>query len=346
MSRSKILVTGGAGFIGSHTVAELHHAGYKPVIIDNFSNSQRFIIDRINTACGEKIEVIEADCTHYDSMRKAIEQTKPAAVIHFAAYKSVNESVEKPLEYYHNNFNSLTVLLHLMQAYGINNLVFSSSCTVYGSPCEIPVRESTPLNKPESPYGYTKLMCEQLLFDLAKSNTNIKSVLLRYFNPVGAHPGGLIGEVPMGVPNNLIPYITQTAAGIRKELTVNGNDYNTPDGSCIRDYIHVVDLAKAHVASLGFLQQTNNKAEVFNLGTGKGHSVLECIKLFEEANDIKIPYKIGPRRKGDIERIWADTTKANKLLNWKTTYTLKDALQHAWKWQQQISNFITDEDEI
>jgi UDP-glucose 4-epimerase len=333
----KIIVTGGAGFIGSHTVVELFQAGYEPVIIDNFSNSQRFIIERIEKICGSNIKFYETDCRDSVAMNQIMADEKPYGIIHFAAFKSVNDSLANPELYYDNNVNSLLVVLESMKKNGIKNLVFSSSCTVYGNPSEIPVTENSTLNKPTSPYGETKVIGEEKINEFAKQNKDFHSVILRYFNPVGAHSSGLIGEIPSGVPTNLVPYITQTAAGWREQITVNGNDYSTSDGTCIRDYIHVVDLAKAHVAAIKFME--NNQSEIpviYNLGTGNGVSILEAIQSFEKVNGIKLPYCFGPRREGDVEKIYASVEKANRELHWECKHGIDDAMKHAWKWQQTL----------
>ena len=334
MKSKNIIVTGGAGFIGSHTVIELHRSGYRPIIVDNFSNSEHFIIDRINELCGEKITFYECDCTNEKELEEVFANETPIGVIHFAAYKSVSESIEHPLKYYHNNIGSLVVLLKLIKKYEVNQLVFSSSCTVYGEPQLIPVTENTELGDVKSPYGYTKIVGEQIIKDFCRSSDRTSSIILRYFNPIGAHSSGRIGELPRGIPSNLIPYITQTGIGTRDSLIVHGNDYPTTDGTCIRDYIHVVDLANAHVASLKWLEKENNSVvEVFNIGTGKGNSVMDVIKAFESISGILLNYKIDKRRTGDIIQIWASTDKAEKLLGWKPIFSLEDCLRDAWNWQ-------------
>ena len=334
----QIVVTGGAGYIGSHTVVELLNAGFEPVIIDDFRNSKPWIIDRIKKISGESVKVYDIDCTDEKAVQHVFnDNVRIFGVIHFAAYKAVGESVEKPIMYYQNNIDSLAIILKVMNNKGIENLVFSSSCTVYGEPKQPVVTESTPIQKAASPYGATKITSEQLIEFCVESGQKLKASLLRYFNPIGAHPSAEIGELPVGIPNNLVPYITQTANGIREQLTVYGDDYKTPDGTCIRDYIHVVDLARAHVQAIQWLlKQTNNVCEAFNLGTGKGSSVLEIIHTFEEVNGLKVNYKIGPRRPGDVEQIWADPSKANNELNWKCQYGIKDALKHSWAWEQTI----------
>jgi UDP-glucose 4-epimerase len=336
----KILLTGGAGYIGSHTAVELQNSDYEVVIVDNLSNSKADVIDRISRITGIRPTFIQADCTDNAAMKKIFE-TYPGieGIIHFAANKAVGESVEKPLLYYRNNIDSLLTLLELMPQYGVKGIVFSSSCTVYGQPEKLPVNEQAPIQPALSPYGNTKQINEEIIRDLIHSGAPYKSIILRYFNPIGAHPSAEIGELPNGVPQNLVPFLTQAAIGIRKELSVFGNDYNTPDGSCIRDYIHVVDLAKAHVVAVNrTLKETScEKLEYYNLGTGKGVSVLELINAFEKATGVKIPYKIVGRREGDIEQIWADPYRANEILQWKALETIEDTLRSAWKWQQKIN---------
>jgi UDP-glucose 4-epimerase len=336
----KILITGGAGYIGSHTVVELINAGYTPVIVDDFRNSKPFIIKRIEKITKQPILFHQVDCTDKEKMSlvfKAHSDLK--GVIHFAAYKAVGESVEKPLMYYKNNINSLISVLELMEEYKISNFVFSSSCTVYGEPDTVEVSENTPIKKALSPYGDTKITGEKIIEFAVKSSSHLKAVLLRYFNPIGAHPSGLIGELPQGVPNNLLPYLTQTVMGKRKVLTVYGNNYNTKDGTCIRDYIHVVDLAKAHVKALEWLfKQNKPSVEIFNIGTGQGNTTLDVITSFEKVNHKKVNYQIGNRRPGDVEQIYANTQKANTILEWNNEYTLADALKHAWNWEQKLNN--------
>jgi UDP-glucose 4-epimerase len=337
----KILVTGGAGYIGSHTVVELQQAGYEPVIVDNFSNSEERSLEGIKSILGRDLTCHRIDCTDAAALRSVFEQEQIiVGVIHFAAYKAVGESVEKPLMYYHNNVGSLVTLLQVMKEFDVQKLVFSSSCTVYGIPEQLPVTEQTPVQKANSPYGNSKKVCEEILTDLANSgNSNIKSIALRYFNPIGAHPSAQIGELPLGVPNNLVPFITQTAAGIREQITVFGDDYDTLDGTCIRDYVHVVDLAKAHVVAIERLLQNKADAiELFNVGTGQGNTVLEAIHAFERATGVKLNYKIGPRRPGDIPKIYADVTKATEVLGFRTTSTLEESMKSAWDWQLQLKN--------
>lgn len=339
--KTKILVTGGTGYIGSHTVVELQQAGYEVVIIDNLSNSHVGVLDGIETISGIRPTFVEADCTDIQALRQLFSNHPGIkGIINFAASKAVGESVEKPLLYYRNNLATLMNLLELMPEFGVKGIVFSSSCTVYGEPDTNPIDETAPIKPATSPYGNTKQISEEIITDYINSGVPIKSILLRYFNPVGAHPSALIGELPNGVPNNLIPYLTQTAAGIRKELTVFGNDYNTPDGSCIRDFIDVVDLAKAHVTAMKRMLDNDDtdNVEIFNLGTGRGLSVLELIDSFERATGVKVPYKIGPRRPGDIEKIWAEPKKANEVLGWKAETDIDDTMRNAWAWQCRLAN--------
>jgi len=331
-----ILVTGGTGFIGSHTIVELYSAGMDVVNIDNLCNSEIFINENVNAITGKKQTFIEGDVSDEETLRKVFSSHKIDAVIHFAAFKSVNESVEKPLEYYRNNIGATITLLKVMQEFNVNQLVFSSSCTVYGQPDVLPVTENSPIKNATTPYGFTKQICEQAILDFAKANPNFRTIILRYFNPVGAHHTGTIGELPRGVPNNLGPYITQTAAGIRNELKIFGSDYDTVDGTCVRDFIHVSDLATAHVAALKKLQDKNIKTEVYNVGTGTGNTVLEVVKAFEKATGVKVNYSITDRREGDIEKIWADTTKALNGLEWKPKYSLEDSMLHAWVWEKSL----------
>lgn len=333
----KVLVTGGTGFIGSHTIVQLVEAGHTPVIIDNLSNSEMKVLDGLEGILGFKPKFYNADCTDKSAFKGICETEKPEAIIHFAAFKAVGESVENPLAYYKNNIGSMTVVLETMKECGIWNLVFSSSCTVYGQPDTLPVTETTPDKDAASPYGYTKVVCEQMVRDVCASDARFKVALLRYFNPIGAHKSGLIGELPNGVPSNLIPFVTQTAAGLRSKLTVFGNDYDTHDGSCIRDFIHVVDLAKAHVASMAWLASVDSGYEVFNIGQGKGNTVLEVVKAFVKVTGVELPYEIGPRRAGDIEKIWADVTKSTEVLKWKTELNIEDALVDAWNWQLKLA---------
>lgn len=341
--KPKILVTGGAGYIGSHTVVELANAGYEPVIIDNFSNAEPSVLKGIEKIAGKPIKFYEGDCNDLAYLENLFRAEKNVSgIIHFAAYKAVGESVVEPLKYYENNIGSLMVLLKLMKKYTVSDIVFSSSCTVYGQPDQLPVTEKTPKKPAESPYGNTKQICEEILEDTVKGNQikkegklNIKAIALRYFNPVGAHPSSLIGELPIGIPNNLVPFITQTAAGMREKIVVFGDDYNTSDGTCIRDYIHVVDLAKAHVKALEYLakQDSPHFYDTFNIGTGGGNTVLEVIKTFEKASGQKLNYEIGPMREGDIEKIYANVEKANHLLEWRAKINLEESLRDAWAWQ-------------
>jgi len=337
--REKILVTGGTGYIGSHTVVELQESGYDVIVVDNLSNSSAEVLENIKKITGkrpvfEKFDLSEQELTNdfFSRVHGII------AIIHFAASKAVGESVEKPLLYYRNNLVSLMNLLECQIEFGIPYMVFSSSCTVYGQPDELPVTEQTPRKDAESPYGNTKRISEDILSDTIAANPVLKGISLRYFNPIGAHSSALIGELPLGVPQNLVPFITQTAVGLREKLRVFGNDYNTSDGSAIRDYINVVDLAKAHVMSIERLFEGKNKQnyEVFNLGTGKGVSVLEMVKAFEKATGINLKYKIVGRRSGDIEKIWADTSYANRELGWKAEKSLEETLLSAWNWEKNV----------
>jgi len=334
--RKKVIVTGGAGFIGSHVAVSLFEAGYKPILIDNFSNAEHQMIDGIQVITGEEPTLYEGDCTDKDFLRGVFQKEGPIfGAIHFAAYKAVGESVEKPLKYYRNNISSLVTLIDVMVSSGCRHLVFSSSATVYGDIKTLPVTELSPRKIAQSPYGNTKKICEEIMEDVFKSGAPLKSIALRYFNPIGAHPSAHIGELPLGVPNNLIPFVTQTAAEIREQLTVFGDDYNTPDGTCIRDYINVMDLAEAHVATLGYLEEIEQEKcfDVLNVGTGSGHSVMEVIKAFENVNDLKLNVCIGNRRAGDIEAVYADVKKAEQQIGFKVTRTLEDSLKSAWNWQ-------------
>ncbi len=333
----KILVTGGAGFIGSHTVVELVNAGHEPIIIDNFNNSDKSVLNRIEQILGKSIKAYENDCNDTDILEKICIDENIEGIIHFAAHKAVGESVALPLKYYENNVGSTLNVLKVMLKLNIKNLVFSSSCTVYGQPDEIPVTESTPRKPATSPYGNTKTICEDILRDTITAGNPLKIISLRYFNPIGAHETALIGELPNGVPSNLVPFITQTAAGIRPKLTVFGNDYDTPDGSNIRDFIHVVDLAKAHVASLELLDKhSDNYYDVFNIGTGKGNSVLEIIETFEQVCQVKLNYEIGERRPGDVEKIYGDVSKAERVMGWKAEKSLAESLADAWRWELKL----------
>lgn len=332
----KIIVTGGAGYIGSHTVVELYNNGFEPIIVDNFSNSDRSVLDGIQGILGKKVKLYEGDCTDKSFMRGVFRIEDPFGAIHFAAYKAVGESVEKPLKYYHNNIESLVILLNCMEEFNCKNLVFSSSCTVYGTPDQLPVTEASPIKKAESPYGNTKQIAEQIIDDTVNSSDNLSAIALRYFNPIGAHPTSNIGELPIGVPANLIPYVTQTAAGFRDELTIFGDDYNTPDGTNIRDYIHVVDLAIAHVKTLQYLENTNNQFDYINIGTGNGNSVLEIVETFKKVTGAPLSFRIGNRRAGDVEQVYASVDKSKNLLNWETELSLEDALMDAWNWQKSL----------
>lgn len=328
-----ILVTGGAGYIGSHSVIELHRQGYNVLIADNFVNSTPKVINHLKTITGKNFNFIEVDLCDYNELERLTAEYKITGVIHFAAFKSVGESVESPLKYYENNIQSLINVLRLCEQKTICNVVFSSSCTVYGNPKSIPVNELTPIKKAESPYGKTKVYSEEILSDYHKTSS-ISICNLRYFNPIGAHESGLLGDFPVGKPNNLLPYVTQVAAGLREKLSVFGNDYNTKDGSCIRDYIHVVDLAKAHVNAIDFNQKNDNTYSVFNIGTGRGVSVLELLKTFEKVNYVPVNFEITQRRSGDVGAIYADCKEAKEKLNWKAELSLEDMLSSAWKFQQ------------
>lgn len=335
----QILVTGGTGYIGSHTVVELQNSGFDVIIIDNLSNSQIEVLDNIEKITGirpsfEKFDLSDSKLT--DAFFQKYNDIE--AIIHFAAFKAVGESVQKPMEYYRNNINSLLNLLTGMKKYGVQHMVFSSSCTVYGQPDQLPVTESTPRKEAESPYGNTKAICEDIMRDFCKANEEINCIALRYFNPIGAHESALIGEFPLGVPNNLVPFITQTAAGLREELSIFGDDYNTPDGTAIRDYINVVDLSKAHVVAINRLLKDKKKSnyEFFNIGTGEGYSVMQLVKAFIKVTGVNLKYKIVARRSGDIEKIWADTSYANTELGWKSEKTIEETLASSWKWEKKV----------
>lgn len=338
--KQTILVTGGTGFIGSHTTVELQQAGYDVVIVDNLSNSKIEVLDGIEKITGIRPAFEKVDLRDYDATEQVFKKyPQISGIIHFAASKAVGESVQKPLLYYRNNIVSLINLLELMPKYDVKGIIFSSSCTVYGQPKpeNLPVTETAPHQKATSPYGNTKEINEQIIYDYIHSGANIKSIILRYFNPIGAHPSALIGELPNGVPNNLIPFVTQTAIGVREQLTIFGNDYDTPDGTCIRDYIYVVDLAKAHVAAMTRVLDTDNdKLEYFNIGTGNGNSTLEIVETFQKATGVKLNWKYGPRREGDIEKIWGNVDYANKVLGWKADTPLEEVLASAWKWQLKL----------
>lgn len=337
---AKIMVTGGLGYIGSHTVLELVNAGFEPVIVDNLSNSSEDVLTRLQELTGQKLSFIKADLSIKSEVVAVFDQHLDLqAVIHFAAYKAVGESVAKPLEYYNNNLGSLVYILQEMRARDLDNFIFSSSCTVYGQAEKLPITEDSPVVPAESPYGNTKQVGEEIISDAVEAH-KFNAIALRYFNPVGAHPSAKIGELPLGVPLNLVPFVTQTAAGIREQLSVFGNDYPTRDGTAIRDYIHVVDLAKAHVVAARRLLEKENSEnfEVFNLGTGTGSTVLEVIKAFEESTGLDLNYRITDRRPGDITAAYADTTRANEVLGWKTEKTLADAMADAWRWEKKIRN--------
>ena len=338
--KQTILVTGGTGFIGSHTTVELQNAGYKVVIVDNLSNSQANVVDGIEKITGIRPAFEQVDCCDLEAMDAVFAKYPDIeGIIHFAASKAVGESVEKPLLYYRNNFVSLINLLELMPKHNVKGIIFSSSCTVYGQPDpeNLPVSESAPIKPAESPYGNTKQVNEEIIRDTINSGSPIKAILLRYFNPIGSHPTAIIGEMPYGVPMNLIPYVTQTAMGIREQLKIFGNDYDTPDGTCIRDYIYVVDLAKAHVKAMERVLDTDNAAlEVFNIGTGKGVSTKEIVDAFERATGVKLNWAFAPRRSGDIEKVWADPKKANEVLGWHAETNLDDTLRSAWNWQKKL----------
>ena len=335
----RVLVTGGLGFIGSETVCALYAAGHEAVIVDNLSNSKLAVLDRLETINGVRSSFYQVDCCDYDAFKKVFEKEHVDAAIHFAGLKAVGESVAKPVEYYYNNLTSATVLLRLMKEFGVKNLVFSSSATVYGVPKRVPLSEDDPVESATNPYGETKVMIERILTDLCKADPSMNVALLRYFNPIGGHPSGLLGEDPNGIPNNLMPYITKVAIGKLEILHVYGSDYPTPDGTGIRDYIHVVDLAAGHVATLKKLI-ANPGLVIYNLGTGKGSSVLEIVKAFEEASGVKIPYQLDPRRPGDIAENFANCDKALNELGWKARFTVKDACRDAYNFQIKNPNGI------
>lgn len=339
--KQTILVTGGTGFIGSHTTVELQQAGYRVVIVDNLSNSKAEVINGIEKITGELPAFEQVDCCDLSALKNVFRKYPDIkGIIHFAASKAVGESVEKPLLYYRNNITSLLNLLELMPEYGVKGIIFSSSCTVYGQPSKenLPVTEKAPIQQALSPYGNTKQINEEIIQDYIHSGADIKAVILRYFNPIGAHPSALIGELPNGVPMNLIPFVTQTAIGIREQLKVFGNDYDTPDGTCIRDYIYVVDLAKAHVKAMERVLDNpdTDPVEVFNIGTGTGLSTLEVVEGFEKATGVKLNWTYAPRREGDIEKVWGNVEKANKVLGWKAEANIEDVLRSAWKWQLKL----------
>ena len=330
MNKKNILVTGGAGYIGSHTVVELYHSGYIPIVVDNLCNSSLSNLRGIEQLIGDKINFYQVDCTDYDQMDKLFEELSCIqAVIHFAAYKSVEESVREPEKYYTNNIGSLEIILDLMKKYKVNNMIFSSSCTVYGSPDILPVNELAPFKKAESPYGETKQLCEKLI-----DSSKINSISLRYFNPIGSHNSSLIGDCSADKPNNLVPIICEVAIGKRNLMKINGNDYDTCDGTCVRDYIHVVDLARAHVMALDHILNNTKIKTVYNLGLGKGVSVQQVINSFEEINNLKILYEIGPRRSGDVEKIYSDNSKINREIGWFPVMSFESGLETAWKWEK------------
>ena len=338
---ARILVTGGTGYIGSHTVVELMQKGYDVVIVDNLSNSNQAVLDGITAIVGSTPDFVQADCCDQTAMDALFAQYNDIeGIIHFAASKAVGESVEQPLMYYRNNLMSLVTVLEVMKKHHVKNMVFSSSCTVYGQPDaeHLPVDETAPIQKALSPYGNTKQINEEIICDQAHADSSLHATILRYFNPIGAHPSAMIGELPNGVPQNLLPFVTQTAAGLRAELKVFGDDYNTPDGSCIRDYIYVVDLAKAHVKAVERMLAglPTEQVEVFNLGTGRGLSVLEILRTFIQVTGVNIPYQIVGRREGDIEQVWAKPDKANTVLGWSADTPIEEVLLSAWKWEQKI----------
>lgn len=335
-NNNHILVTGGAGYIGAHTVVELISTGQQVTVIDNLERSDYKMVEGIEAITKTKLDFHKLDCLDAAALEDLFSKNKFTTVIHFAAFKSVNESVVKPIEYYKNNVGSLITLLEVMKKHRVTDLIFSSSCTVYGQPDSIPVNEAAPFKRAESPYGATKQICERILEDAA--TIGFRVISLRYFNPIGAHQSALIGELPIGIPNNLVPYVTQTAAGVREKLIVFGNDYSTPDGSCLRDFIHVLDVASAHVKAISYLYERKevNLFEAFNLGTGIGVSVLELVKKFIEVTGINLPYTIGSRRQGDVEKVYADPTKINKAFGWSAAYSLGESLQHAWQWEKKL----------
>lgn len=342
MSDKKVLVTGGAGYIGTHTTVELIESGYEVVVIDNFTNANIGIIKGVEQIVGQEIECVNADCSDMEAMQKVFHKYQFDAVIHFAAFKSIPESLKSPLLYYRNNIDSLLTILELMERCGCNNLVFSSSASVYGQPKELPATESTPVQEPNSPYGSTKQISEQIIKNTSLAKSSINSISLRYFNPIGAHPSAMIGELSNSVPNNLLPYITQTAAGLHPEVKIFGGDYSTEDGTPERDYIDIVDLSKAHVAALKRLLEGENQSpyEVYNVGTGRPVSVMKMIKEFERVNNVKLNYSIVDRRPGDIERIWANTELANKVLGWRAERSLEETLTSAWAWEKRLRGLL------
>ena len=338
----RILVTGGAGYIGSHTCVELLNEGYEVVVVDNLYNASPKALDRVRQITGKDLKFYEADLLDQPAVDRIFEAEKPDAVIHFAGYKAVGESVAKPIEYYHNNMTGTLLLCDTMRKYGVKNIIFSSSATVYGDPVEIPITENCPKQNPTNPYGQTKTMLEQVLMDIHRADPEWKVILLRYFNPIGAHPSGLIGEDPKGIPNNLLPYVAQVAIGKLKCVGVFGNDYNTPDGTGVRDYIHVVDLAKGHVAAIKKMEKSEGGVQIYNLGTGKGYSVLDVIHAFSKACGKEIPYVIKPRRPGDIATCYADPSKAKAELGWEAQYGIEEMCEDSWRWQSMNPNGYAD----
>ncbi|MFN5170122.1 MAG: UDP-glucose 4-epimerase GalE [Cyclobacteriaceae bacterium] len=336
---TNVLVTGGAGYIGAHTAVELALAGFEPILIDNLSRSDETLLNGIGDVLGRRLTFYQGDCRDEKFLEQIFSQHDLKGVLHFAAFKAVGESVKQPELYYNNNLNSTLTMARVMARFQVQPMVFSSSCTVYGEPDQIPVDESAPLKRAESPYGATKQMSERILEDEARTG-RLRVISLRYFNPIGAHPSARLGELPIGEPGNLVPYITQAASGKRKSLTVFGNDYPTPDGSCIRDFIHVVDLAKAHVAALQHLLTAPQQEafEVINLGTGQGVSVLELIHMFVRATGVQVPFTIGPRRPGDVVKTYADVKRARERLRWHCQYSIEDALRHAWAWELKLAH--------
>ena len=328
-----VLLTGGAGFIGSHTAVELLSSGENVIVLDDLSNSKESVVERIERIAGRRVRFYKADAADKAAMTRVFDENEISAVIHFAGLKAVGESVQKPVAYYRNNLDTTLTLLEVMKEHGVHRLIFSSSATVYGTSEDVPFKESAPTGNCTNPYGWTKYMIEQILRDAAKADDELSVVLLRYFNPIGAHESGLIGEAPNGIPNNLMPYITQTAAGIRRELTVFGNDYPTPDGTGVRDYIHVVDLARGHAAALDY-SRSHPGWEAINLGTGRGSSVLEIVETFQRVNGVAVPHRIGPRRPGDLPTCYAATDKAARLLHWRAEKDLADMCRDSWRWQQ------------
>ena len=336
--KEQVLICGGAGYIGSHTAVALIEAGYEVVIVDNLSRSSLDMVEGVRRITGVEVPFERVDCCDKDALAEVFERYPFRSAIHFAAYKSVGESIEKPIEYYHNNVTSLLNLVELMVERGRNNLIFSSSATVYGESDTLPVTEETPRKEATNPYGHTKQICEDLVSDATVAHPQFRGVSLRYFNPIGAHPSALIGEMPIGVPTNLVPYITQTAAGVRECLSIFGNDYPTPDGTCIRDFIDINDLAEAHVAAIDRLIAGRNRSgyEVYNIATGRGTSVLQLVETFERENGVRLNYRVEKRREGDVVAMWADATLAHKELGWKATRTLEETLRAAWAWEKRV----------